>query len=220
MTTPANVTLQQGAASAYTVGAGSGADALSINTLNHAYTVDANGNLWEPGLQTSTVAASGAINTTETLINTPLAIGLPGSPLTGLSAQVGASVRFTIQGTCTASAGNASTFTMRAGTLGTKSDASVATWAITSATSGTTIPFFIIITYTIRTTGAPGTGNGFMQTNNQGTTGIFTAVADVRSTASNTGMANTATFIDLTYLSAATTTTCTFQNVITEWLPA
>lgn len=221
MTTPAGIVFTEGAPVNYTTGPGSGTAAVSVDTSNHLYTLDNNGNIWIPSLQTSTVAASSAINTTETVINTPLTLPLPGGSLAGVLAQAGGTFRFTIQGTCTATVGNASTFTMRAGTAGTTSDASVATWAITSAASGTAIPFVIVITYTVRTTGAPGTGNGFMWTNNQGTTGIFTAVADVRSTSTNTGMTTTtSTAVSMTYKTAATTTTSTFQNVITEWLPA
>lgn len=212
MANAANIVLVEGATSTVSAPAAGNA-AVLVDTSNHLNTKDTNSNIWIPGLQSSLTAATAAINTTETLINTPLTIPV------GLW-QAGSTVRFTVWGTNTSTAGNASTFTFRAGTLGTTSDASVATWAITSATSGTTIPFFIVITYTCRTTGAPGTGNGSMQTSNQGTTGIFTAVADVRTTTANTGPpTTTATKLDLTYVSAATTTTTTVQGCLTEFLP-
>lgn len=165
------------------------------------------------GSRASRVAATAAINTTETLLlNIPLV--LPGTvgPTNG-TLNVGSVIEAVIHGTNTSTVANASTFTLRAGILGTVADASVATAAVTSAASGTTIAFEVRIRATVQTLGAAGTLFGSMAVMNTGVTGLAAVTNTVVPFTSSTLATTTATFLDLTYVSAATTTTSTFQDV-------
>jgi hypothetical protein len=165
----------------------------------------------------ASAAASSAINTTETvLVKSPLI--LPVAPAFG-ELNIGTRVRATLYGTCTASAANASTFTIRAGILGTTADASVATAAVTSASSGTGVAFQVVIDFTVQTLGAAGTAFGSMTVTNTGITGIAAVTNTVVPFTSSTLATTTATWLDITYVSAATTTTCTFQNCVLEIWP-
>lgn len=160
-----------------------------------------------------TVAASGAINTTETIVSAPFSI-----PVNSL--KVGSTIRITLFGTCTSTAANASNFRVRYGSLGTVADAIIATMATSvAATSGTTVPFDAVIEITFRTIGAAGSVVGSLCLINNGVTGISAVNAQVialtQTTAPNT---TTATNIEVTYQSAASTTTCTFQRVIIEFV--
>lgn len=177
--------------------------------------------------RTRTVAASGAINNTETLLlATPLLLPTRtdfGQVEIG-TLNIGTLIRWTIQGTCTDTAANASTFTIRMGTAGTVAgDTSVATFVTgSSGTTGTAVPFTAIISLTVQTLAATtGTGTGQMVINSP-TTGIIGAVLsfNVGSASAITALpTTTATFIDLSYSTAATTTTSTFQSVQCEIFP-
>jgi hypothetical protein len=173
------------------------------------------------GIAASRVAATAAINTTETLLQS---IGLVLAGTTNGAAflgtlNVGTRIRITITGTCTSTNADVSTFTLRAGILGTTADASVATAAVTSSGSGTTIGFQIVINATVRTLGATGTLAGSMAVTNTGVTGIAGVTNTVVPFTSTTLATTTATFLDITYVSAATTTTCTFQTATIEVIP-
>lgn len=177
--------------------------------------------------RTRTVAASGAINNVETLLlATPLLLPTRtdfGQVEIG-TLNVGTLVRWTIQGTTTDTAANATTFTIRMGTAGTVAgDTSVATFVTSSSgTTGTAVPFTAIISLTIQTLAATtGTGTGQMVINSP-TTGIIGAAIsfNVGSAAAITALpTTTATFIDLSAVTAATTTTNTFQSVQCEIFP-
>ena len=80
-------------------------------------------------LLAAATSASGAINTTETVLETLTVVA-------GSTLAVGTLVRIVLQGTCTATVADTSTFTVRAGTAGTTSDASVAAMTLTSANVG------------------------------------------------------------------------------------
>lgn len=161
----------------------------------------------------ATTAASAAINTTETII----AGGVNTAVIPANSLQIGTTIRITTLGTCTASVANASTWTLRMGTAGTTGDASVATGAVTSAATGTTIGFASIVEFTVRTIGSTGTIAGSLTVLNTGVAGISTNNTNVIPlTATATLNTTTANYIELTYKSAATTTTSTFQNGIVE----
>jgi hypothetical protein len=169
----------------------------------------------------TTTAASSAINTVETLlIKAPLVIPRTdfGQSFPG-TLNVGTLVRATLYGTCTATAANASTFTIRAGILGTTADASVATAAVTSATSGSAIPFQVVIDLTVQTLGAAGTAFGSMNVTNTGVTGIAAVTNTVVPFTSSTLATTTATWLDITYVTAVNTTTSTFQNCTIEIFP-
>lgn len=157
----------------------------------------------------STVAASAAINTAETLLlATPLAAGV--------SLRVGSIVRWIVHGTNTSTVANASTLNLRAGILGTIADASFATAAVTSAAAGAGIAFELGIQFVVQTLGAAGTAFGSMRVTNTGATGIAAVTNTVVPFTSATLATTTATFLDLTYVSAATTTTSTFQDISCE----
>lgn len=163
--------------------------------------------------QAITVAASSAINTTETII----VGGLGKSRFPANTLQAGSTIRIRINGTCTASAANVSTFRVRFGTAGTTADTAIGTAATAvSATSGTAIPFSVEITFTVRTVGATGSIAGTLTLLNSGTTGISTTL--VQTIALSVAAINTTvdSYLSLTYVAAATTTTSTFQNGIIE----
>lgn len=152
------------------------------------------------------VASSGAINTTETiLVKTPL---IPGS---GGTLQVGSVIKATLLGTVTSTNADVSTFGIRAGILGTTADQLVASAAVTSSGSGTGVAFEADIEFVVRTLGAAGTGEMGLRVSNTGVTGLV-AVTNTVVLAAGTNLATTtATFLEVTYVSAAVTTTATFQ---------
>lgn len=164
-------------------------------------------------LRASTVAASAAINTTET--NLLSAVIVPAVTLA-----VGSHVRITLEGTTTTTGANISTFTIRAGTAGTTADASVAAIATPVAgTTGTNIPFKVVIDFNVQTLGAAGTAFGSLTYVANAATGMVAAVTAVVPFTSSTLATTTATRLDITYVSAATTTTTTFQDVTIEIIP-
>jgi hypothetical protein len=178
------------------------------------------------GLRTGRVAATAAINTTETLLVSQAI--LPPSTVSGNALpgtlQAGSQIRVTIGGTTTSTNADVSTFALRMGILGTTADASVATWTVTSSGSGTNVVFIARLDITVRvlaTSGANGTGYGVLSVQNTGATGLVAVTNTiVASAAAITAMPTlTATFIDITYVSAATTTTTTFQTATIEVIP-
>lgn len=163
-------------------------------------------------------ATTAGLNTTETVVN------LTPTGLAGL--QVGTTYRLTAFGTCTSSAANASTFTLRYGTAGTTADASIATFAVTAAATGTAIPFKVEIIFTVRALGTTSTIVGGAVVNSQGlATGTSSGIAafSVDTFAlTATATLNTALngILSLTYKSAATTTTATFTTAFIEVVKA
>jgi hypothetical protein len=175
-------------------------------SLNSGMAITGRGATTAPPMRT-------AINTTETVLcSAPVGPGL----------LVGTTLRATLLGTCTASAAGTSTITVRAGTAGTTADASIGTAAITSAATGTTIPFELIITFTVEAIGATGSITGALRILNgtsatTGITGIVVAqVFNLVLTTTATLVTNQANIISITYKSSATTCTCTFANAILE----
>jgi hypothetical protein len=161
----------------------------------------------------SIVAASAAINTTETII----VGGLNALQLKANSLKVGSTIRATLQGTCTSTAANASTWRARLGTAGTTADAAIASAANSvAAASGTNIPFVAELVLTVRTIGAAATLQGYLRLTNTGVTGISaveTQTVQVTASAFNSTVDN---WLSFTYVSAATTTTSTFQIAFVE----
>ncbi len=163
------------------------------------------------------IAASAAINTTATILATA-------NCNAGL--QPGTTFRITLLGTCTASAADTSTFTVRFGTAGTTADGTIATAAFTSAATGTNIPFKVEIFLTVRTVGSgtSATVFGYAIAIAQGAAGVATGLI-----AQNTEMiALTDTafsslingILSIGYVSSATTCTATFQNAVIEVVKA
>lgn len=157
---------------------------------------------------TSMAATSGAINTTDTqLVAYPV----------GLGAWVAGDLyAVELSGTCTSSAGNASTFTLRAGTGGVVGDAAIATVAITAAVTGTNIPFSVRILVRVPALGTTVTVVGVLSSTSQGlatgtSSGIQAFSVDTLAlTGTNTLNTTTATFLGVSYKTAAATTTSTF----------
>lgn len=161
----------------------------------------------------SIVATSGAINTTETII----VGGLNNIRIKANSLKVGTLLRFTLQGTCTSTAANASTWKLRFGTAGTTSDAAIVTAANSvAAASGTNIPFVAELVMTVRTIGAAATCSGYLRLINTGVTGI--SAVESQTVAATVAAFDTTVdnWIEATYVAAATTTTSTFQNAFAE----
>ncbi len=161
---------------------------------------------------TSSVAASAAINTVETVIT-------PSTPIPANYLQVGTTYRIVVSGTCTSTVANLSTFTVRIGPAGTVADTAIATITCTAAAAGAAIPFEAVFYITIRALGAVGSGaamaSGYVV--NTGVTGISSnGVGGGGSTATGSINTTVANFIEVSYKSAAATTTCTFQMAIVE----
>lgn len=171
------------------------------------------GNSFNGGI-TAISAASSGINT-ETIVTAQTTV-----PFNAM--QLGTSYRITLLGTCTSTVANTSTFTIRMGTLGTISDASIASaTTVVAATTGTAIPFRAIIEFTVRATGTTGSIAGTLTLFNAGATGISTVLTQVISLAATATMNTTVnSYIEVTYKAAAAGTTCTFNNAIIEVVKA
>lgn len=161
-------------------------------------------------IHSASVAATAGLNTTETIVAGPLVL----TPAVTL--KVGSRVRFVLHGTCTSSNADVSTFTIRAGILGTTSDASVATFTVTSSGSGTAQAFTVRGEFTVQTLGAAGTAFGSGEIGLVGTTGLGTLAFTVKPFTSTTLATTTATNLEVSYVAAAVTTTCTFQDCYLE----
>ena len=161
-----------------------------------------------PGAIASLTSTSGAINSAETVV---LNVQLPANFF-----QSGTTIRISGYGTCTASAANASNFRCRIGTAGTTGDTQIVTVAPTSATSGTNIAFMFEILVTSRGSGSSTTFEGSGCVVNPGTTGVSSITNTVASNSSGTVNTTVANYINFTYVAAASTTTCTFYNVVIE----
>jgi hypothetical protein len=180
--------------------------------------VDANGQLWtlnssggqqvpSDGIAVIT-ATSAAINTTHTQII--------GATLRAGTLVAGSTIRIKASGTCTSSAANISNFRLRIGTT-TLTGNIVVSVDPTGFTSGTNIPFTVEVMGTVRTVGSSGTALGAGWLNNNGTTGVSNAaIVAAQTTATVTVNTTVDNIVELTYVAAATTTTCTFYNATIE----
>jgi len=157
------------------------------------------------------LSASSGINSAETVI------GGASNAIPPNFLKAGQNIKVTILGTCTSSATNASTFALRVGPLGTVSDAVAATCtACTAAASGTAVPFKVTYDLTVRTVGAAATLYGSCTVLNTGVTGLSDAAVKVTAFTASAFDSTATNFWMPTYVAAASTTTCTFQNVIFE----
>ncbi len=159
-----------------------------------------------PNLPQSIVAAINGINTTETVLE---------NMLIGSSVQAGDTYIMEGFGTCISTAGNLSTFTVRVGTTGTIADAVIGSTTCMGGTSTASIGFYFRLMITFRTVGPSGTAlvNGAI-VNTTETGGISnTLVAVSINNTVPTIATNVQNYLSVSYKSAATTTTSTFQNV-------
>ena len=164
-----------------------------------------------PGGVVSIVAASASLNTTETQV---VAATIPAN-----FCQAATTFLISLFGICTSSAANLSTFTVRMGTGNSNSDAALTVVTCTAATSGTAVGFFAEFLVTIRAAGSNITAAAGGMVVNSGTTGISSnGVGGVAASGTISGTVNTTVlnYLQVTYKSAASTTTATFQNAVIE----
>ncbi len=159
----------------------------------------------------ATIAASAALNTTDTIIS--IGVKIPKNTLVA-----GSVFDVHIFGTCTSSNADTSTFTGRIGTTNAIADGSLFTKTYTSAGSGSDIPFSLTIRVTVRSIGATGTIYGHAVLVNEGTTGLFTAVTEVGVLAVSAFDSTVDNYLNISYVTDAVTTTSTFQSVVIERL--
>ena len=153
-------------------------------------------------------AASAGISSTETAL---VSLSAPANSL-----KAGSTYRISASGICTSSVANASNFRARIGpaTL-TGAIASVVT--PTAAATGTAVPFSVELLITIRTNGVSGTALGPATLLNNGVIGVSASAVVVNQVIATVTVDTTvANLIELTYQSAAATTTCTFHNAQIE----
>lgn len=163
--------------------------------------------------QSSITAISSSINVTETVV------GVTSQSYPANSIVSGTVFRVTAWGICTTTVANASTFKLRIGTAGTTADAAVATLTTgVAGTTGTNVPFRLVIDITVRATGsgtsATATANSLLFSSANGIQG---ATSIQVGSPSLSGFDTTlADFISLTYQSAASTTSSSFNQVTIE----
>lgn len=176
--------------------------------------LDANGNQYVTAnpnfLSASITAASAGINNTETSV---VQLTIPANYIGG----AGKTFLLTAFGVCTSSAANASNFRARIGTAGTSADNAAAVITPTAAASGTAIPFGLWMLVSVRSVGSGGSIIGGGTLNNNGVTGVSAAAvvsASLTATVSlNTTVQN---ILQLSYVAAASTTTCTFHGAVIQ----
>lgn len=126
----------------------------------------------------------------------------------------GTSYRLKASGTCTSTAANASHFNVYWGPAGNNTDTQIGSLGVTAASSGTNVAFSYEGTIVFRSTTVVEFVGSLL---NAGSTGVYTAVAQVANPQSTTGLTTTgAEYLTLTYVSAATTTTSAFQLAYIE----
>lgn len=159
--------------------------------------------------KTDVTAASGAINSTDTYITAALAIAAN-------QLKVGDHFRVRAYGMCTSSVANVSTFTPRIGSAGSTLDTALSTLTCTAAASGSSVPFEIELHVVVRAIGASGSLFVCGRLTNSGVTGVSSTTNVVMVGAAVTVNTTGALKLGLSYKSAASTTTSTFQQVTVE----
>ena len=161
-----------------------------------------------PGGVAAIPSVTSGINTPETTI---VSYTVPANTIAA-----GTTYRVVAYGTCTSSAANVSTVKIRFGSTGTASDTALATLNVTSATSGSNVAFSVEFYITFQSTT---TAEVTAILHNNGSTGIYTALQIIMAPANTTGLTTTSNeVLQLSYASAASTTTSTFQTATIELL--
>lgn len=163
-------------------------------------------------VRNSLAAALAAFSTVETIL---AQVAL----LPGVTIDVGTILRIVIEGTCTSGGADNVTFNLRAGTLGTTSDAVAATVLVAAAGSGSGQAFKATLEFTVRTIGATGTLYGDLAIVNVGTTGIVASASKLVVTTPSATAFSTATFLEICAVTAASSTTLTIQRATLEVIP-
>jgi hypothetical protein len=160
-----------------------------------------------PGGVAAITSTTGGINTTETTV---VSYTIPGNTV-----QSGTTYRISAWGLCTSSAANTENFYVRLGTTGTGSDTAIGgTNAITAPSSGTGVANRIDYLVVFRSTSS--TEVTFTAFNN-GSTGCFSSQTSLQAAVNTTGLTTTSNLVlQLSYVSAATTTTYAATNAVIE----
>jgi hypothetical protein len=154
----------------------------------------------------SITSASAAINTTETSIVS--------YTIQANTIQAGTTYRVVAYGACTASAANVSEFRIRLGSTGGSADTAIAALAATSATAGTGVIFRVQFDITFQSASV---SQAQAILSNNGSTGIYTAQQLLMAQTNTTGLTTTTNqIVQLSYVSAATSTTSAFYLATIE----
>jgi len=126
----------------------------------------------------------------------------------------GTTYRIKAWGTCTSSAANPTNLLVRFGSTGTNSDAAILTQTITSAASGSAVPFALEYNVTFRSASAAEV-TGFLW--NGGASGVSTTVPNAPTPAGTSGLTTTANqVLQFSAYGAASTTSVTLVNATIE----
>lgn len=174
--------------------------------------IDGNSPQAMSGMGAVTVAASGSITTTETVISAPFR-------LSANALRPGSVIMFRAAGSCTVSTAAAvgGKFVVGLGTAGTNADTEIMTFTPpTSGAVGTSV-FNIEIVLVCRTAGASATFAGTLQgTQASATLGYFPSTAWALAGAAAAGNTTNANYLTLTFgLTGSANVACTFQIVKT-----
>lgn len=162
----------------------------------------------------ASASTGSGINTTETICAGGSSTLIPANSLAA-----GSAYRITLNGFCRSTVVNTESFKIRIGTAGTTADGIVGQFAMSPGTVGSAIYFSVQIEFTVSSIGSGTSATIFGQArvlsnttggiNASGVAGVFVLVTSgFDSTAANK--------ISATYVSGATTTTCTFNNTFIE----
>jgi hypothetical protein len=172
---------------------------------------------WRPGAAALN-ATTAAINTTQTLVGSTSASWLfLGPTLFGMNfpAKV---IRYTVYGTCTSTAASTSSIRLHFDPDPTLLTGNFYTATVTSATTGTNVPFKVVFEVSVRSTTASATAP-FVVTGelfNNGTTGISTTAIQLFAPTTGTIDTTSSSYFAISYQSSTVNTTCTFQNMTIE----
>jgi hypothetical protein len=181
----------------------SGMAVLDSSGSNYVATTPSN-------LATSITAASAGINSAETSV---VSLTIPANYIS----TAGKTFLLTAFGVCTSSAANASNFRARIGTAGSSADNAAAVITPTAAASGTAIPFLVEMVVTVRSVGSGGSIIGGGALNNNGVTGVSAAAVVAASLTATVALNTTVqNILQLSYVAAASTTTCTFHGAVIQ----
>ena len=192
-----------------------GATAWCTNWLGGARVVVWDGTRFTPYLaflRRALAATLAPVNTTATYV-TPNNFTIPANTLA-----VGDSFRVTIQGTHTATAAGAVTFTPRFGAAGTTADTGLTAFAVTSAATGTNVPYELVLTCVVRAIGSSGSIFCYGRLTNNGTTGISSVASVINVGGAVTVNTTVDSILGVSLITAAASTTSTIQSAVIEFI--
>lgn len=179
--------------------------------------IDGNSPQAMPGVGGATVAASGAINTTETVIS---GTGVNVTRLSANALRAGTCIRIVIHGSCTITTGAAvpARFIVQLGTAGTTADGEILNFTLPTSGGIGTSAFKAQIDLTCRTAGASGTFEGSMSVvQGSATLGLLATIAWAGTGTATAGNTTNANYLTVTFgNTGSANVTCTFQKVSIE----